>query len=56
MKRISIDFGRLMRLALGSRWLVFQGKFETLEQNNNSAVILRLFMFFFSFLKNVVSP
>ena len=53
-ERISIDFGRFMRIALGSWWHVSQGKFETIEQNNNSAVILCLFLlllllfFFFS--------
>ena len=40
-ERISIDFGRLICLALGSGWHVSQEKFETIEQSNNSAVILR---------------
>ena len=45
-ERISVDFGRLMPLALRSGWHVFPGKnlrekFETIEQNNNSAVIFK---------------
>ena len=39
-ERISIHFGPLMRLALGSGWHVSPGKFDTIEQNNSSAVIL----------------
>ena len=44
-----------MRLALRFGWLVSQGKFETIEQNNNSAVILCLFIYLF-FLKNAIFP
>ena len=39
-ERISINFGRLMCLALGSGCHVSKGKFETIVQNSNSAVIL----------------
>ena len=32
VESISIDFGRRMRIALGSVWFVSQGKFETINR------------------------
>ena len=63
-ERIPIDFGRLVRLTLGPGRFVSKGQFDTIEQNNNSALILCLFIYLFIYLliylfiyfNNVISP
>ena len=68
-ERIFFDFGRLMRISLGSGCHVSQGKFETIEQNYkifcSDLLFIHLFIYilffysfiylFFFFFKNVIS-